>query len=196
MIKYRTFSSGIIASGAVGLVFLSLISGCTESRVEEEKRIVAYDHSFRAKLDERDRMEEDLNAKRTFFQKKENEISGRINALKEERTRLKNSYLAAVEKIKQRIMPEKKRLQQDLLDLKQAYNGKSLEFRGIEKNIKEISGLISKKDELILTREEIQTWNAKLSSLIETKAILGSEIDKLKTERKMMKLKIKVLEIR
>ena len=181
-------------TAVLSVSFLCLFSqGCGKDQARLEKRVLAHDPSFQETLDRRNSLREELDSQAKVFHRKTKEIKSQIDALARKKTRVKREYSSSVEKIKQQIHPERKRLQKDLLDAQRRYEQKKQEIRDVRGDIKEISALIKKKDVLALTQEEMRTWNDRLSSLMEKKEALNSEKDKLRTEIEITKLKRSVL---
>jgi len=174
--------------------FLSL-QGCMENRAETEKKILAYDPSFRKSLDRRNELLKDLNFRQTSFMKSEQLIEDEINALKQKKTQEQKEYLSSVEKIERQIDPEKRNLRQDLAGMQRYYKRKKGELKDVDRDIKEINALVKKKDRLVLTPEEVRVWNERLSSLVKKKAETSSDVAKVKEEIEITKLKIKVLSL-
>ncbi|MGB2599899.1 MAG: hypothetical protein WBB86_06530 [Candidatus Omnitrophota bacterium] len=167
--------------------------GCVDSSAEKEKRILAYDPSFEDYLDKRNSLQAKLNDQKNAFLHEKLQIEGQISGLKEKNVQLKEEYIVSIGETKRQIQPERRRLRQDLLEMKRRYALKKTELRATVSDIKEISALIKRKDKLALTREEMQTWNKRLSSLLEKKAGVLSEMEKLDKEIEITRLKIKVL---
>ena len=178
------------------LVFVSgllLAQGCTENREEMEKEIVAHDSSFQSYIDKRISLQEKLTSEKNSFVQQKLEIEDEINSLKEKELLIKEEHIARIGEIKRQIQPEKRRLSQDLLEMKRKLGLKKIELKGVVRDINEINSLIKRKDKLALTSEEVRTWNDRLSSLIEKKAKISAEISSLDKEIEITRLKIKVM---
>jgi chromosome segregation ATPase len=169
--------------------------GCAENRQEREKRILAYDPSFQNDLDKRSSLQKKLDEQKAAFLQKKLEIEDQINAFKEKSVILKEEYASSIGNTKRQIQPQKRSLRQDLLEMKRQYVLRKTELSGVTKDIKEIKALIERKDKLSLTQSEMQTWNERLSSLIEKKESIVSDMDRLEKEIEITRLKIKVLEV-
>jgi len=169
--------------------------GCAENRQEREKKILAYDSSFQSYLDKRSSLQKKLDEQKAAFLQKKLEIENQINALKEKSVILKEEYASSIGNTKRQIQPAKRSLRQDLLEMKRQYALRKTELSGVTKDINEIKDLIKKKDKLSLTQAEMQTWSKRLSSLIEKKASIASDMNKLEKEIEITRLKIKVLEV-
>jgi chromosome segregation ATPase len=162
---------------------------------EAEKEVVAYDPSFQKTLDNRDALRGQLESARAEYLGNTEQINSQMEALRERKAQVKKDYTAAAEKIKKQIDPEKRQLQRDLMEYQRQYKIKAIESENVEKDIKEITALIGKKEELDLTQEEIRTWNDRLTSLIRKKEKLSSEKDKIRQDIDITKLKDKVLRL-
>ncbi len=162
---------------------------------EAEKKVVAYDPSFQKALDDRDALRRQLESIKAEYLGSTEQINSQMEALQERKAQVKKEYTAAEEKIKKQIEPEKRQLQRDLMEYQRQYKIKAIELENAEKDIKEITALIDKKEELDLTQEEIRTWNDRLTSLIQKKEKLSSEKDGLRQDIDITKLKDKVLRL-
>ena len=190
----KMFASFIVMA-ALLMPSLSL-QGCMKDQAELEKRILAHDPSFRKILDKRNSLRDQLNTRKTDLLRKQRDIDSRISALKQEKVNAEKNYSAQADKIKRQILPEKRQLERDLLDMRREYKTNKVKLANVNKDIKEINDLIRKKDDLALTREEIRTWNDRLASLIKDKETAASEKNKVQKEIEVTKMKIKVLNVR
>ena len=180
------------------LLFSTLIftlQGCGTNLEENEKKILAYDPSFRDYIDKRDALQEKLSEQKDAFARKKIEIDEKIDALKEKISQLKEEYASSIGNTKRQLQPQKRSLKQDLLEMKRRYALKKSELNTVSKDISEVDSLIKKKDKLNLTQEEMQTWNKRLSAQLEKKVSIESEMAKLEKEIEVTRLKIKVLEV-
>ena len=188
--------TGIYTYLVLAALVLSLSSsGCMKDRAELEKKILSHDPSFQKTLDKRDSLHKELEAEQAGFLKNVKEIDESISALKERKVQIKQEYSAKIDKIKRQMQPDKRRLERELMEAERKYRREKDDLGNIEKDIKEITSLLDKKDKLAFTQEEIQTWNDRLSYLVEKKEIVSDEIDKLKNDIETTKLKIIVLKI-
>jgi len=178
------------------LSFALLLEGCTGDLKEMEKEILAYDSSFQKTIDQRDSTQKQLDAEKASYIQKNQEIESRITALKEKKAEVKADHLATLEKIKRQIYPKKRSQQQDLMNLQRRLKERQIEVRNITKDIEEVNALVKKDDRLSLTREEIQAWSKRLSSLVERKSGMEKEIAVLRNKIRITRLKIKVLDVR
>jgi len=169
------------------------LAGCTPDREDAEKKILAQDPSFRNVLDSRDAMMKELDVRQAEFQRAVRAIDKQINALKEKKRQITGTHAVQTDKIKRRLAPEKRRLEKDLTDMRQAVERMNTEIRDIDGDISEIQALIGKKDKLALTQEEMRTWNDRLSALIERKEEVAKKRDRLKSEIEITDLKISVI---
>ncbi|MBD3379880.1 MAG: hypothetical protein GF408_05400 [Candidatus Omnitrophica bacterium] len=169
--------------------------GCGNDRAEDEKRILAFDPSFKEDLEKRDMLRKELVNKKADLAKFRREVAFKIRELKQQEVKAKRLYEASIEKVRLQINPYQRRLKQDLYDKQRLYKSKKAELSDIEKDIEEIAALMDKKDRLVLTQEEVRTWNDRLSILAERKAQLNAEIEDLEKDIEIMKLKIKVMRL-
>lgn len=180
----------------IEVLFLCVtLQACLRNTEEMKKEILTYDSSFNETLILRDSLQKEMNLKRTDFANKDNEFNREIAQIKSQKSAEKKKYISSAEEIKKRLIPEKKKVMENLLKLQEAYDGQRKKLKGMMKDIEEINSLLCKKDTLGLANGEMRTWNARLASLIEKKASLISENDKVKKEIEITKLKIKVLEL-
>ena len=178
------------------VLFVSMsVSGCKEDLAEYEKQVLAYDPSFQKIIDKRNALRGDVGKERMAFLEQQKIVDGRIDLLRDQKLELKKEYSSKVEKVKRQILPEKRRLTRELIDLEHNHNKRNEQAQRIERDINEINNLIKKKDVLDLTQEEIKNWNSRIASLIERKEMVISKRDKYKKEIEMTKLKLKVLNI-
>lgn len=187
--RYRAILITLLAA----FVFAS--SGCKKDRAEDESRILAHDPTFKTELAKRNALRQEMIDQKQAYMKLCRENDFKIAALKKQKKQAKNNYQATVEKIKVQINPYKRQLRQEYLDKQREYKRKKSEIADILKDTKEITALMDKKDRLVLTQEEVKTWNDRLSSLIARKAQLEEDTKQLKKDIEIMKLKIKVMEI-
>ncbi len=186
--KYAYFGLGVLA------LFLCC-SGCMKDRAELEKRILSYDPSFKATIEKRDSLRKELGGQQAIFLKNVQEIDGSISALKERKVQVRKEYSSQIDRIRRQMQPDKRQLERELMERERQYRSKKDDLRNIKRDIKEITALMDKKDKLAFTQEEIRTWGDRLSYLIEKKEIVNGEIDKLKDEIEITKLKIAVIEV-
>ncbi len=181
----------------IGVLFLCVtLSACLRNTEEMKKEILTYDSSFKETLVLRDSLQKEVNLKRADFANKDSEFNREITRIRSQKNAEKGKYISSVEEIKKRLIPEKKKVMENLLKLQGVYDEQRKKLKGMTKDIEEINSLLHKKDTLGLANEEMRTWNARLASLIEKKAVLISGNDKIKKEIEITKLKIKVLELR
>lgn len=172
-----------------------LTQGCAEKREDRIKEILAHDPSFKSYLDKRDSLQKKMDSQKKAFIQDKMEIEDQVNALREKQISLKEEYTMSIGETKRQLQPEKRRMGQDMMEMKRDLALKKIELNGALRDINEINSLIEKKDKLALTSEEMQTWNDRLSSLVEKKATIMSEISKLEKEIEITREKIKVLDL-
>ncbi len=178
------------------IIFLVLfLQGCGDRGVDIEKKVLAFDPSFQNAINVRNSLAEEISARQISYNEKEADFVERINVLNAKKETAKREYFASVEEIKRRLDPRKRSLRQELIDIERRYRNQKTELEYIDRDIKEISALIDKKDRLILTPEEIRSWNERLAVLIDKRSDITSKKEELKQEIEITKLKIKVLEI-
>ena len=177
------------------LSFLSL-AGCEGEVGETEKKILAQDPSFQKELEKRDSMIEELATHKTNYLAKRIQIDEEISTLKEEKSLIRTQYVEELDRTKRRLNPEKRNLERELLESERNYKRSSSELVNINSDIKEITDLISKKEKLALTQEEMKTWNDRLASLIGKKEKADAEREKFKTDVNITKMKLKVLTVK
>lgn len=187
----RFFPRAIIVLVVSGACLLS--QGCREDESEIEKKIIAYDSSFQEVLDRRNRLREELEKQEASYTRNQQDMDARIQALKEKKVLLKKEFASKEEGLTRQMHPEKRRLENDLVNLKRMYSRMNEDVRNVNRDIKEITSLIDKKEKLALTQEEIMTWNERLASLIKKKETINAEQEKLKNDIEITQLKIKVL---
>jgi chromosome segregation ATPase len=190
MNKYLKITAYLLLSTLV-----LLTQGCAEKREDRIKKILAHDPSFKSYLDKRDSLQKKMDSQKKAFIQDKMGIENQINVLREKQIGLKEEYTVSIGETKRQIQPEKRRMGQDMMEMKRDLALKKIELNGTLRDINEINSLIKKKDKLALTREEMQTWNDRLSSLVEKKATIMSEISKLEKEIEMTREKIKVLDL-
>jgi len=174
-----------------------------ENRKEIEQGVLERDPAFQETLNQRDAVQKELDSERAVFQKKESEIGGQIDLLREQinifrqkKSELRALYFATLDSIKRKIYPEKRVLEQSYAEKKRLLRRKAIEARDVERDIKEIKGLVDKKDRLSLTREEIEAWNKRYSSLMDHKSLADKEIAELEKEIETLGMKIRVLNVK
>jgi chromosome segregation ATPase len=185
------------------VLFAALFSsGCGENPRETEEMILKEDPSFREELGERDAIQAEADAERDSYRKKADELDAQISLLKEQITifnrkkaDLRGAHAAALEDIRKKVAPQKRALEQDLAEKKRLLKRKEIELRHVARDIEEIKGLVDKKERLSLTREEVQVWNDRYSSLTQHRSGIEKEIIQLKNDIEITKLKIKVLKV-
>jgi len=187
---------GIRIQGAALFILLVLCQGCRGNTEEAEKMILAHDPSFRVQLERRAQLQNELDSSKLEYIDSKAALDEKITAVNEKKKELKLAYRARSDEIKRRIDPERRRLEHELLETERDYKDAKRELKNTERDIKEIEDLMSKKDKLILTSEEIQAWNERLSSSLKKKSLLASEIDKLEEEVRITKLKLAVLKLK
>jgi len=170
-----------------------LLQGCLVNKEEAEKEILSYDSSFQKEIQRRNGLQEELNSARDSYSQEVDSIEEQKRALKEKKDQLKREFDTSVDEIKRQIEPARRDLQHDLAKLERDHKIRKSELKEIRKDIEEIDALIDKKEKLILTQEEIRTWNDRRSALVEKQALLNAEAGKLAEEIRITKLKIKVL---
>ncbi len=178
------------------LITSFLCQGCVKDRAEMEKEILGHDPSFQKDLDKRNTVQKEIASLEAAYRQTCMKIDEEITALKEKKTQVKNEYLTSLDKLKRQVNPEVRELQRNLLDMQRDHKRQKEELGDIDRDIKEINSLINKKDQLVLTQEEVKTWNERLASLAEKKSAADSEIERLAKEIEITKLKIKVLSIK
>ncbi|MGB2630463.1 MAG: hypothetical protein WBD24_02860 [Candidatus Omnitrophota bacterium] len=190
MNKYLKITAYLLLSALV-----LLTQGCAEKREDRIKEILAHDPSFKSYLDKRDSLQKKMDSQKKAFIQDKMEIEDQVNALREKQISLKEEYTMSIGETKRQLQPEKRRMGQDMMEMKRDLALKKIELNGALRDINEINSLIEKKDKLALTSEEMQTWNDRLSSLVEKKATIMSEISKLEKEIEITREKIKVLDL-
>ncbi|MFH1798204.1 MAG: hypothetical protein ABH844_02500 [Candidatus Omnitrophota bacterium] len=181
----------------IGMLFLCVaLQACTRNTKEMEKRILAHDSSFGEVLKLRDSLQKELDLKRTDFSNKKNELDEEISRVRSRQNQEKEKYFSSAEGVKKQMLPEKGKLREDLLKTQQIRDEQRKKVQVIGKDIAEVNSLLRKKDVLGLGRDEVRTWNDRLASLIEKKAILISENNKVKEEIEIIKLKLEVLNLK
>lgn len=182
----------IMALPVLAVTFV-LLAGCMSDNEESKKKILAQDPSFQNVLEVRDVMMKELDVRQSEFQRAIRAVDKQIVSLKEKKRQITGAHSVQTEKIKRRLDPEKRRLEKDLTDMRQAVERMNIEIRDVNGDINEIQALIAKKDKLALTQEEMNTWNDRLSALIERKEEVAKKRDKLKAEIEITNLKISVI---
>ncbi len=187
---------------SVCLMFF-LAAGCMENRKEVEQGVLERDPAFQETLNQRDSVQKELDSERAVFQKKESEIQSQIALLrdqitifKQKKSELRALHFAALDSIKRKIYPDKRVLEQNYTEKKRLLRRKAIEARDVERDIKEIKGLVDKKDRLSLTREEIEAWNKRYASLLDHKSLADKEIAELEKEIETLGMKIKVINVK
>ena len=66
----------------------------------------------------------------------------------------------------------------------------------MERGAREVSYLMKKKDKLILTEEEMKTWNERMADLSGKKKIILEEMARIKEELRIDKMKLRVMKLR
>jgi len=193
---FKLKSAAILRTNVIVICVSSMLllsQGCTEDRSELEKKILTNDPSFQETIDKRNALQQELDSHKVKFLQKKQEVDTRIIALKEEQKQLEKEYSSFAEKTRRQLYPEKNALEEKLADTILQYNGKKVEIRGTDRDIREINALIKKKDSLSMTQQEMKTWNDRLLSLMKKRETYNSEKNKLQEDIKITKLKIKVL---
>lgn len=185
-----------MAATAVWTLVAFSLSGCVQDRAQMEKKILAYDPSFRTVLSKRDLFNAELGSLRAAFVKVRNTIDAQISALRDKRTRAKKEYDASAEKIKLQFQPEFRKVERETIEAQRRYDQKSVELREVDRDMKEVSYLMKKKDKLILTEEEMKTWTDRIADLTEKKTAILEEMGRIKEELQIDKMKIKVMRLR
>jgi chromosome segregation ATPase len=190
--EYR--GSGYIALIST-VVVLFCAGGCGGDTEELEQKILARDPSFQDQLDKRNDLRQQIALHRSSYEKKVNNIDGQIAALRERKKMEKRDFEMAVEKIRRRIEPVKREMRTALMDKQRRLEVARMQLKNVQRDIAEIEALIEKKDKLAFTREEINTWNDRLTSLVEKKSEIVSREQELRRDIETMKLKMKVMRL-
>jgi len=180
----------------VTCLFLFAASGCVKDRGEVEKEILNYDPSFVEILDKRKASIEELNNMKTALLSNKKQINREICLLKTKKTDIKRKFSEDSGRIKQRLDPEKREMRRTIVDVERELKRKMGFVRDANRDIEEINVLIKKKESLALTQEEIRTWNDRLSTLTKNKEAAILEINRIKEEVRITKLKLYVMEIK
>ena len=170
------------------------VGGCVDNRAEMEKKILAADPSFQQKLEERNLLRKELDTSRAIFMKSCAEVDAKITALRENKSQTRQEYSMVVDKIKRQVQPEKRRLEEELVDVKHQCEIRKIAIKSVEKDIEEITALINRRDTLAMSQEEIRTWNERLATLVNKKEKLLAEVTEIQNKTDVTKLKIRVLE--
>ena len=180
---------------AVFLLVPFLLQGCTENQEEIEKKILIYDPGFQDKLDERDSLRSDLAVEKMSFLDKEQKLNDQISDMKKLKAKLSAEHADQARKIKDELQPRKQQMKEALLLMKRRFALEKEKIKQVDNDINEVNELISKKDVLALTQEEIKTWEDRLTGLIKKKEGILTETDKMKKEIEINQMKIKVMTI-
>jgi len=185
-----------IIFGAAALLIAGTLTGCFQDRAKIEKSILEQDPNFQKMLDSRNFLQEGIESRYKVYQDKTKEIDAQIQMLKERKAQVRAIYLEFIAKLKRQFDAERKLLQQTLAEYRRQLTVKREEVRSVDKDIKEVSGIVRKKEKLELTREEVQVWQNKLSSLLERKSVLEREAGTIGRNIRITELKIKVYTLR
>ncbi|MFH1846897.1 MAG: hypothetical protein ABH869_05015 [Candidatus Omnitrophota bacterium] len=176
------------------LCILFAAGGCrTEDLTETEKKVLEKDPHFRKVLDKRNDIREKTDTETALFLEKKKKVQDEIKVLEEEKQRLESEYKLTARVLKKQLQPEKDQLRCELLEKKQEYNEKQRNIRNISSDINEIDKLLKKKGALELSKEEIRSWNERLSALVSQKKDAEFEKDKIKKEMEIFKGKLKLI---
>ncbi|MCK5450867.1 MAG: hypothetical protein KAI70_03790 [Candidatus Omnitrophica bacterium] len=187
--KYRNIFVLLIA------VQCCVTQGCLRSSSEIETIILEHDPDFKETLNKKDHLLTQLDSKRSAFLKKKAEINENIVSLKNDKVRLDKNYSREKQEIKRLIQPDRRKLERELIDAERSHKNSLAELGNINRDIKEISALVQKKDKLLLTSEEIRTWKDKLSSLTIKKEGVEKSKDEIRKQIEIIKLKLKVVKV-
>lgn len=174
---------------------LSFLAGCRDNAKELESRILKDDPGFQDVLENRNDLREQIALQKAGYDKKVASYDSRIAALREQKALARSEYEASLDKVERQLEPVVRQLKAELVDMRRRLEMKSIQMRNIERDTKEIEALIDKKDTLAFTQEEIKTWNDRLAALVESKAEVSADEQKLKDDIKTTKLKIKVMQL-
>ncbi len=178
------------------VMFISVfVQGCAENRAEIEKMVVAQDPSFQGMIEKMNSIRERINLDKQVFLQKKNEIEGRIQVLREEKKKLQMAYSAAIDRLKRQVHPEKMVLEKDLADLEVKYNIAKEALAHVEREIKDVKQLMDKKENIEMSREEMNAWKDRLGYLLKDKEGKILERDGLKRAVEVTKYKIKLLNL-
>jgi hypothetical protein len=189
-----TFRQAALAAFLIPVVFS--FSGCSEDRLQTEKKILSYDASFQSVLKKRDLLDTELSSLKAAYIKVRDSIDAQIAVLRDKKARARREYDASIEKIKLQFQPEIRNVERDITEVQKRYELKNVEMREVEREMNEVNYLIKKKDKLILTEEETKTWTNRLSELTGKKSEIASELAKIKEQLAMEKMKLKVMNIK
>ena len=184
------------AAAALAVFSAIQVSGCSQDNREIEKSILSQDQSFRTVIRKRDLLNAELVSLKAAYIKITETIDSEITALRDKKARTRKEYLASAEKIRFHFQPEVRKVEREISDIRRRYDQKSAELKQIEKDANEVGSLIKRKDNLILTDEEMKTWNDRLSELSARKSAVLSEIEKMKRELDLNRQKLKVLKLK
>ena len=196
MKKIRDLVLRAMAAAAVLSLAAFFLSGCIQDRAQTEKKILAHDPSFGTVLQKRDLLSAELGSLRAAFVKVRNTIDAQIAALRDKRARARREYEASAEKIKLQFQPELRKVERETIEAQRRYDQKSIELREVERGAREVSYLMKKKDKLILTEEEMKTWNERMADLSGKKKIILEEMARIKEELRIDKMKLRVMKLR
>jgi len=174
---------------------LCALPGCVRNEAEMEKEVLAHDASFKEAIDKRNSLRSEIDARQEACRQKEAEIDEKIESLKAQKVQDRKEYARQAAQIKRQLDPDKRDLERELIEFARQYKRKKEELNNIERDMDEINDLITKKDDLALSQEEILTWNERLAALTKKKTLAVQEKDKLQKEIRITKLKVKVLKL-
>lgn len=168
------------------LVFFVLlsVSGCGRDVSDLEKKVLERDPSFQEVMDLKYSIAKDLEeTKNNYFQQKRAR-EGQIASIKQELGKNRGEYIARLERIKKKLLPEITSLKNNIKGMKREIVIKNSEIKAIEKSISEIKELVQKGKNLEMTQEEMRMWNERMTSLVRKrenavreKDIMLSDID-------------------
>lgn len=177
------------------MLFLLIICGCSGEKKDIQQEVVSYDPSFQKVLDERDNIKKESLLREQEFRKKQQRIDEQIRFLEQKKRDARKEHLAQLQRISTELDPEVRQLKRDLIDLRRKYRSTAEALENIDRDIREITDLIDKKDQLLLTQEELSTWNSRLESLVQEKQKKRARAAKIKKDIEITGLKIKLLKI-
>ncbi len=196
MKKLRDLVLPAVTAAAMWSLVAFSLSGCLQDRAQLEKKVLAYDPSFKTVLKKRDLLDAELDSLRAAFIKVKSTIDAQITVLRDKRLRAKREYDTSVEKIKLQFHPELRKVEREILEVQRRHDEKSIELREVERDMKEVSYLMKKKDKLVLTEEETKSWSDRIADLTEKKTDILEELGKINEELQIDKMKLKAMRLK
>ncbi|MDD5449930.1 MAG: hypothetical protein PHO42_04955 [Candidatus Omnitrophica bacterium] len=177
------------------LVFILLtlvfgLYGCERIDSESINKITQDDPAFKNTLAAKEKLDQEINRLLTELRELKADTYSKIRVLEDDFNKRKNEISGKIAALKNELEPERVRIKEELEKLKGVLSGKKEVLKNLENTRRNLTNLINQQKAVSVTREEMAKWQDNLAGLEKEIAPLKGEVREFEEKIRLLKLKL------